>query len=138
MNSLMHCSPVDRLLNPFAAGSPRMYENENEARLRPRVDIREEKDRFILYADLPGVKKDDLRVEVEGDQLTLSATREQHAKDEGKSLHSERYQRVHFVRSFSLGDSVDAEHIEGKLEEGVLRLSLPKLAKALPRRIEVG
>jgi HSP20 family protein len=138
MTSLTHWSPVDRLLHQFVAGTPRSYAGTNEARLRPRVDIHEETDRYILLADLPGVKKDDLHVEVEGDQLVLKATREQHAKGEGKDIHSERHQRVEYVRSFSLGDSVDPEKIEGKLEDGVLRLTLPKRDRALPRRIQVG
>ena len=103
-----------------------------------RVDIREENDRYILYADLPGVKKDDLNVEIEGDQLTLRATREQRAKEEGKSLHSERYQQIEYFRSFSIGDAVNPDGIEGSLEDGVLRLVLPKQERVLPRRIQVG
>ena len=89
--------------------TPRAYEPTSGTRLRPRVDIREENDRYILYADLPGVKKDDLNVEIEGDQLTLTATREQRAKEEGKSLHSERYQKIEYFRSFSIGDAVNPD-----------------------------
>jgi HSP20 family protein len=138
MTNLTHWSPADRLLHQFVAGTPRSFESSGEARLRPRVDIHEEADRYVLHADLPGVKKEDLNVEVEGDQLTLKATREQYAKEEGKSIHSERLQRVEYLRSFSLGDSVDPDKIEGSLADGVLRLVLPKRDRALPRRIQVG
>jgi HSP20 family protein len=115
MTNLTHWSPADRLLHQFVAGTPRGSVNAGDALLRPRVDIHEETDRYVLHADLPGVKKEDLNVEVEGDQLILKATREQHAKEEGKSIHSERHQRIQYLRSFSLGDSVDPDKIEGNL-----------------------
>ena len=138
MTSLKHWSPVDQLLHQLVAGSPRQYDNSTGARVRLRVDILEESDRYILHADLPGVKKDDLSVEVEGDQLTLKATRELHANEEGKNSLSEQHRRIEYMRSFSLGDVVDPAKIEGNLEDGVLRLILHKRERALPRRIEVG
>jgi HSP20 family protein len=104
--------------------------------IRPRVDIHESDTEFVIEADLPGVSKDNLQVEVEKNQLTISATRDREERKH-EAIHVERYSKATLVRSFTLGTDVNAEGIRAELQDGVLTLTLPKAEKALPRRIEV-
>lgn len=104
---------------------------------RPAVDIREEKDRYIILADLPGVDPKEIEVTMEKGVLTIKGER----VDEEKESH-EGYSRVErvrgtFYRRFSLPDSADADNIEAKGNNGVLEIVLPKLKKELPRKISV-
>jgi HSP20 family protein len=104
---------------------------------RPAVDIREESDRYVIVADIPGVDPKDLEITMEGGVLTIKGER---ASDKEES--HEGYKRVErvrgtFYRRFSLPDSADADHIEAKGKNGVLEIVLPKLEKVQPRKITV-
>ncbi|NNM32151.1 MAG: Hsp20/alpha crystallin family protein [Gemmatimonadetes bacterium] len=104
--------------------------------LRPRVDVHENEQEFRLRVDLPGVKKDDLHVEVERGDLILKASRKQ-AQESHTPIRVERFSEATFTRTFSLGDDVDADKISASLEDGVLTVTIPKQEKSLPRRIKV-
>jgi HSP20 family protein len=104
---------------------------------RPAVDIREDKDRYVIHADLPGVEAKDIDITMENGVLTLKGTRASE-----KSEDREGYKRVErvrgtFYRSFSLPDTADTAKIEAKSKDGVLEIVLPKLEKSQPRRITV-
>lgn len=104
---------------------------------RPAVDIREENDRYVIIADLPGVDPKDIEITMEQGVLTIKGER---ASDKEES--HEGYKRVErmrgtFYRRFSLPDSADAEHIEAHGKNGVLEIVLPKLEKVQPRKISV-
>ncbi len=105
---------------------------------RPAVDIREEKDRYVIHADLPGVQAKDIEITMENGVLTLKGERA------GKTTEArETYKRVErvrgtFYRSFSLPDTADAAKVEARSKDGVLEIVLPKLEKTQPRRISVG
>ena len=105
--------------------------------LRPRVDVLESETAYQLEADLPGVTKDGLKVEVERNVLTIEGERKTERGDELQGLHLERASNARFVRRFTLGREIDSERIEAQFEHGVLRLTVPKQEKALPRRISV-
>lgn len=102
-----------------------------------RVDIREEDGRYVLEAELPGVTEKDLEVKVENDMLSLAAKKDEkrEEKHNGYLLRERRSQS--FNRSFVLPADVDREHIEARLENGLLVLHLPKTEAAKPRQIEV-
>jgi HSP20 family protein len=102
-----------------------------------RVDIREEDGRYVLEAELPGLTEKDLDVKVENDLLTLEAKSDasREEKRNGYMLRERRSQSFH--RSFVLPADVDREHIEARLENGLLVLHLPKTEAAKPRQIEV-
>ena len=87
--------------------------------------------------DLPGVKREDLKVEVENDTLFVEAERKTEASEDVQILHHERASNVTFTRRFSLGETVRAEDIQARLVDGVLELTLPKAEQSLPRRINV-
>jgi len=104
---------------------------------RPAVDIKEEPDRYVIHADLPGVDPKDIEITMEDGMLTINGERHSEKRDE-----TEGYKRVErisgtFYRRFSLPDSADTERIEAKGKDGVLEVILPKQEKVQPRRITV-
>ena len=108
-----------------------------DATWSPAVDIHEEADRFLVHADLPGVKPADIEITAEKGVLALRGVRNfEQRKDHG---HYSRVERVSgkFVRTFTLPDNVQTDAIKASFKDGVLELSIPKIAKQEPRRIEV-
>ncbi len=103
-----------------------------------KVDVEETEDRYLVKADMPGVAKDDIRVDVDGNQVTIAAEVRRETKDEkaGKVIRSERYMGS-MTRSFTLPADVDFEKAEAKYADGVLRLTLPKHKGAPTHRVEV-
>jgi HSP20 family protein len=103
----------------------------------PAVDIREDENSYVLTADIPGVKRDDIEVTQEDGVLTLKGERKQ--ETEVSTEDYRRRERVYgnFRRQFSLPDTVDADNINASAHDGVLEISIPKQAKAEPRRITV-
>lgn len=103
-----------------------------------RTDIEDAGDHLLLSADLPGFRKEDIHVDLEDDRLVIQA--ERHSNYEKKNGNYLRCERSYgsYSRSFSL-DGIDAENISAAYEDGVLKLSLPKLApvKKEPKRLEI-
>ncbi len=109
----------------------------HDASWTPAVDIHEEPKQFVVHADLPGVKPADIEITADKGVLTLRGTRNFEQKsDDG---HYSRVERVNgkFLRTFSLPDTVQTEGIKAQFKDGVLELTIPKIAKPEPRRIEV-
>ena len=108
-----------------------------DASWSPAVDIHEEAQRFIVRADLPGVKPADIEVTADKGVLTLRGNREVEQRE--LNGHYSRVERVSgkFVRTFSLPDNVQTDTIKAQFKDGVLELTIPKVAKAEPRRIEI-
>jgi len=104
--------------------------------LVPPVDIVEDKDGITLRADLPGVDKDHLNIDVDGETLTLEATVSLGEPSGIQPLYSE-IRVAQYRRSFVLGRDLDASRIEASIRDGVLTLRVPKSEQAKPRRIEV-
>jgi len=124
---------------PVAAQAPlAVPDTEPEPRLlfTPPIDIYETPDGLVLYADLPGVTADSLDLQVQDKRLTLYGRVSQSSGAAVRVLHQE-YQTGDFLRSFILSDEVDHERIQAKLNNGVLRVELPRAARARPRRIDV-
>jgi HSP20 family protein len=105
-----------------------------ERYVTPPVDIYETAEGLVVKADLPGVAKDGLDLQVENNLLTIRA-QTSHAAP-GDLLYRE-YELAHFFRQFELTDRVDQQRISADLKNGVLTLSLPKAEEAKPRRIDV-
>lgn len=103
----------------------------------PAVDIKEEADKFVIHADIPGVKPEDIEVSMEAGVLTVKGEKETEVKTE-----KEGYKRVErtsgsFYRRFSLPDSADGEAINAKCKHGVLEIIIPKREAIKPKRINV-
>ena len=108
-----------------------------DASWTPSVDVHEEAQRFIVSADLPGVKPGDIEVTADKGVLTLRGERQ--VDQRGVEGHYSRVERVSgkFVRTFSLPENVQTDAIKAQFKDGVLELTIPKAAKPEPRRIEV-
>ena len=104
---------------------------------RPAVDIKEEDNRFVILADIPGVDPKDIEITMENGVLTIRGERrEDHEEDKEGFRRVERV-RGSFYRRFTLPDTADHERIEAKGKDGVLEVVIPKHAKVQPRRISV-
>jgi HSP20 family molecular chaperone IbpA len=102
----------------------------------PAVDIFETEKEITLLADMPGVKADDLTIDLRDNTLTLSADVSPIDKTDEQDILSE-YQSGRYYRQFTLGELINQEEIDAKLNDGVLRLMLPKVEKATPKKITV-
>ena len=102
----------------------------------PAVDIFETEKELTLLADLPGVKAKDLKIDLKDNVLTLTAD-ETALEGPGEKDVVKEYRTGTYYRQFSLSDSIDQSKIEAVMKDGVLRLSLPKVAAATPRKIAV-
>jgi HSP20 family molecular chaperone IbpA len=100
----------------------------------PSVDIYENDNEILLYADMPGVHKDDVTINIENGKLSISGVRR--LDHHGVSNWAECVD-VEYVRSFSIPQSIKVEDVAAKLKDGVLTLHLPKSEAAKPRLIEV-
>lgn len=101
----------------------------------PAVDIYEEADAFVAFADIPGAGQSDVDITIEKDVLTLRADVSATAEVKGALRYAE-YGVGRYERSFSLGEEIDREHIEAVVHNGVLRLRLPKAPRSV-RKVEV-
>ena len=101
----------------------------------PAVDVIEDAQGLTLYADLPGVSRDALRIDIDGDTLTIEGQRSDTPPAQ-QALYTERPGQV-FRRSFTLGKALDAGQVSAELSAGVLRLRLPKAPHAQVRRVPV-
>ena len=133
MNSLI---PLTRIFDAALNGSLEK-DMENVWTVSPRADVSEGEKEFQIAMDLPGVKAENLEIDLENQTLTVKAGRENLMPEGFTSRRRERPNTGRFERSFTLGSSVDADRIGARLEDGVLLITLPKSDKSLPRRIEV-
>ncbi len=92
-----------------------------------KVDISEDDDTIFIEADMPGVKKEDIKVSMDGDLLSISAERTQSEEEKKKGYHRIERSWGSLSRSFTLGENVDAEKIEAKYDNGVLKVMVPKV-----------
>lgn len=102
----------------------------------PPVDVFEDEAGITLLADLPGVSRDRLGVRVDGESLILEATASTAQPEKMQLVYGEA-QYPSYRRQFTLSRELDASRIEATLKDGVLKLSIPKMEEAKPRRIDV-
>ncbi|MBF0587741.1 MAG: Hsp20/alpha crystallin family protein [Magnetococcales bacterium] len=102
-----------------------------------RVDIREDENQIMIQADVPGMTQEDIKVNVDNGQLTISGERKFTDIENKDSYHRIERPYGHFSRSFQLPNTTDTSHISASYNNGVLVVILPKLEEAKPRAIEV-
>ena len=112
-------------------------DEDTVARWVPAVDIVEEKDRFVLRADVPGVDPDDIDVSMDNGVLTVAGERQAQSRSEDSGARRVERTSGRFSRRFSLPDSSDAESITAQSRNGILEISIPKLPEVQARRISV-
>ena len=103
----------------------------------PLVDIVEDDNEYLIKAELPEVKKDEVKVTVQDDVLTITGERQYEKEEKEKKYH--RVERAYgsFARSFTLPEDADGEKVAAEFKDGVLKVHLPKSEKARPKSIEV-
>jgi HSP20 family protein len=102
----------------------------NRALTVPAVNITENKNDYQVSVAVPGMKKDDFIIDVDGNMLTISCEKEESKEEKDKKFTRKEYNYSSFSRSFNLPDEVSQDKIEAKYEDGVLRLTLPRKEEA--------
>jgi HSP20 family protein len=128
---------VDDLFKGFLV-RPVSYEGRGDVLPRVKVDIAEANGAYVVNADLPGVRKEDIQVSIDGSEVTLTAEvkREKETGKDERVLHSERvFGKV--TRSFALPQEIDEAKAEAKFRDGVLELKLPKKAAAARKQVTI-
>ncbi|MDA8127414.1 MAG: Hsp20/alpha crystallin family protein [Betaproteobacteria bacterium] len=111
---------------------------ENQPQMQIKMDVKENDGVYTVHADIPGVKKEDIQVSIEGNQVSISAetkTEKEEKKGE-KVLRSERYFGK-VARTFTLGHDIDEAKAQARYTDGVLELTLPKKASAASKKLAV-
>jgi HSP20 family protein len=147
MNTLTTWSPLrdlsnleNRLERLFGLSFP-SRNGEKEAmtvsQWTPLVDISEDANEYLVKAELPELKKEDVKVSVENGELTISGERKSEKEEKGKKFHRIERSYGSFLRSFTLPESVSGERVVAEFKDGLLTVHLPKDEKAKPKSIEV-
>ncbi len=117
----------------FSDRAPR----EALATFAPRAEIIESKDTFIVRAELPGVKKDAVKITLDNNLLTLSGEKRYEEEKAEKTFHLRETRYGKFERSFRLSEGIDRQNIKADYKDGVLEIALPKTKEALSREINI-
>ena len=128
-----------RLNRFFSETLPRRI--DDEARFfgdwAPPVDIQETDKEYLIKAELPEMKKEDVKVEMLDGVLTIEGERKQEKEEKGKKFHKVERSYGKFVRQFALPSEVEPTKVEAEYKDGVLNVHLPKTVAAKPKQIEV-
>lgn len=127
---------MDKVFNQFFS---RPYEGDDfpEIEWAPRVDIMEKDNEYMLRAELPGLVKDDVKITMQDNVLTIKGEKKEEIKEENKNYHLCERRYGKFMRSFRLPTPVEAKKIDANFKDGVLTISLPKSEEAKPKEIEI-
>ncbi len=123
---------IDEVFNQLAFG-PR----QRQVGMTPRMDVHETDQAYVIKAEMPGVKKDDIKVDIDGNQVSISARSEQVLDEQNeKMLHSERSWGQYF-RSFTLPQAVDDTQANAEYHDGILEVSLPKRTGGSAKTLQI-
>lgn len=131
---------VDRLFNQMLQdlwGTTLPAEEVSTRRWAPAVDIKETEDALVLRAELPGLTKDDVKITLENQVLTLSGERKFEKEAKGESYHRIERSYGAFTRAFTLPTHVKTEKVDATFADGVLTVTLPKMEESKPRHIAI-
>jgi HSP20 family protein len=125
-------------LNPFRRSSLTTDdENISVPEWAPLVDIAEDEREYLIKVELPEVKREEVKVTVEGGTLTIAGERKAEKEEKGRKFHRVERYYGRFERSFSIPDDAEAANVKAEFKDGVLRVHLAKSEKARPKEIEV-
>ena len=133
-NGLGWVADVDRLLNDIVN---QVEPNRNTGGFAPALELLESETQYELTFELPGVLQDDLNIEVKNDTVTISGEKKQTERDGPTKLHRLERSFGAFRRTLQFPNAVDFDATEATFESGVLHLTIPKSAQALPRKIQI-
>jgi HSP20 family protein len=138
-NLARYSYPLDETFDDLFKGffvRPMTFENQGQAQFR--IDVKEDDGSYVVQAEIPGVKKEDINVTINGNQVAISTEvkHEREDKQGEKVLRSERYYGKVY-RAFSLAQDVDEASAQAKYNEGVLELRLPKKAAVTAKKLSI-
>ena len=139
MANITRFNPFEELFSDFNKGFfVRPFALPPETDVSIRIDVKEDEKSFSVKADIPGVKKDDIQVDIDDDVVTLraEAKKEKEEKKDEKVVYSERAYGM-ASRSFTLPAAVDAQAAKAEYKDGVLTLTLPKKANGSAKRVAI-
>jgi HSP20 family protein len=126
----------DRMFEGFLR--PLRWVEEAAGDLIPALDVTERDDEYVIKADLPGVKKEDIAITMENGVLTISAeTKDEKEEKEGERVIRQERRYGKYVRSLRLGTEIDEKKVKAAYKDGVLELTLPKAEAVKPKKISV-
>lgn len=132
---------VSSRLNRIFGRSPVRGESDNEmlavADWMPSVDISETDNAYLIKGEIPGVKKEDVKVTIQEGMLTIQGERKQEKEEKGKKFHRVECCYGNFMRSFRVPDDADESAVKAEFKDGMLNVTLPKSAKAKAKSINV-
>lgn len=124
--------------DPFREMAPSWFgQPPAEATFSPAFEVKENKDSFVFKADLPGLKQQDVEVKLAGDRLAISGKREAEREDRDDTYYTYERSFGSFLRTFTLPEGIDGDHVHAELKDGVLTIVVPKKAVAQARTISV-
>jgi HSP20 family protein len=112
--------------------------SEEASSFMPSFDVKETQDAYVFVADMPGIRKDDLDIQLAGNRLTISGRREAEADKEQGPVYIQERSFGTFTRTFALPEEVESAKVAAELKEGVLQLKVPKSPEVRPRKISIG
>ncbi|ARB93619.1 Hsp20/alpha crystallin family protein [Legionella longbeachae] len=128
---------IGSLLDNFFKGQQLDASFVDTSSWAPPVDIKEEKDRFLVLADIPGVNKEDIQISLEQNVLTLRGERHFEKTDKKEGYTRIERSQGQFYRRFSLPQTADDAKISAKYKQGVLEISIPKKQTAVQKKIDI-
>jgi HSP20 family protein len=105
--------------------------------MMPAINMKEEADRYVIEAELPGIEDKDIDIEIHGNTLTIKGERRMEERREGERMHIFEHRYGAFHRSVTLPDHALLDHIEAERENGILRIFVPKDQSKQPRKIPI-
>lgn len=126
----------DGLMSRFFNFAPEPMSG-TETNWTPRVDVREEQERYLVEVDLPGMNRENVEVTMDNDVLTISGERKFESEKEDEKVYRRERFCGKFTRSMTFPGDVDFEKIEAAFKDGVLRIEIPKSEQAKTRQIEI-
>jgi HSP20 family protein len=134
-------NPIDSLFESFDRDlfpvfRPWFRLDDNEGFRMPLVNINETEKDYVVTMELPGVQKKDLDVSLDRDQLVVTAERSEKVESEEGLLRRE-IRSEKFRRSFTVGQAIERDSVKAKLENGILKITLPKKAESVGRKIDI-
>jgi len=127
LRNMLRWDPYREMASPMEGGNAFM----------PSFDVKETSDAYIFTADMPGIQKEDLDVQLAGNRLTISGRRETEETKESERFFSQERSFGTFNRTFSLPEEVDSSKVVAELRDGVLHLMVPKSPETRPQKIVV-
>lgn len=128
---------INRLYDNFFRGGVQAHEAFGSSYWTPAVDIAEHDNEYIVKMELPGVSKDDVKISLESNTLTIKGEKKQEKEEKSKNFHRVERSYGSFQRSFTLPTSVKSDKIDAIFNDGVLSITVPKVEEAKPKEIEV-